>query len=59
MFGQSQGAWAVIQKDGEEPGEPGIGELWDSLEVGHVGKREPMSQNQTTVSWETLGGLLL
>ena len=58
LLGQLQGSWAFIHKEGAELREPGsrpIGLAGD----GACRAKEEMSQNQTAVSWETLGDLLL
>ena len=57
LLGQLQGSWAFIHKEGAEPREPGLRPVGLARD-GACRAKEEMSQNQTTVSWETLGDLL-
>ena len=57
LLGQLQGSRAFIHKEGAELREPGLRPVGLAGD-GTCRAKEEMSQNQTTVSRETLGDLL-
>lgn len=58
LLRQLQGSWAFIHKGEAELREPGSRAVRLAGD-GACRAKEDMSQNQTAVSWETLGDLLL